>query len=128
MASAQQPESATPALRETADYLVVHLALSNFHWSGTKIEHQGDHVNIRFDALDIDYAKLASDGNSFNIVCKGAERCISKAGSDGVVWDTTSNWDCENAIICPNVVNAMNHFIRLLQQQNTSPNDPFAPK
>jgi hypothetical protein len=128
MALAQQrPEPATPTLQETSDYIAMHLALSNFHWSGTTIEHQGEQVNIRFDAMDIDYARLASAG-SFNIVCKRSARCISKTGSDGVVWDATSNWDCENAAICPNVVNAMNHFIKLLQQQNIPQNDPFAPR
>lgn len=129
----QQREPDSPTLQETADYIASHLDYGNFHWSGTTITHTGaHHKEISFDVMDISMAGGVGamiQANQVEIFCTGGAFCITISPETGP--DKTDNstiWECENAEIRDNVVRALNHFIRLLKQQNTPANDPFGPK
>jgi hypothetical protein len=131
----QQPEPATPTLQDTENYLMAHLLEHNLQMQGTSVLHSEPEIDYKFDVMNIDNASsggpLGYGVDTVVINCKGNTQCIYLSPHNGTIANPFASgvtWYCENAAICPNVINAMNHFIKLVQQQNLPANDPFAPK
>jgi len=132
----QLKEPETPTVQETFNYLQAHLAgscdVSFDRGSRTKIAFGCNGGNVFFDAMDVSEAWKKSDEPEVHIQCESGKDCVSFFSfSANQVLGPYFDYDgfrCENQSICPNVVRAMNHLIRLIQQQNMPAGDPFAPK
>jgi hypothetical protein len=138
LAVAQQQEPATPTLQETADYILSHIqggGTGRISWNGSIVTIVTPKMTVTYDDKDIWQALPGTDrSDNLYVLCTPSQSgnpflCQHYSSPDGA----TRDWDryeliCENVSIRPNVVNAMNHFINLLRQQNMPANDPFAPK
>lgn len=148
---AQQREPETPSLGETGGYIGSHLSppgSSGFYWTGTDVKIVGDYEyrnrgsrvrsytgTITFDVMNVDKAysdvpmgwTYSVNGSQVLIGCRTNIVCVTLTDENGNIYrDFAAVITTQNAVIRDNVVRALNHFFRLVQQQNTPTNDPFA--
>lgn len=127
----QQREADSPSLQETADYISIHSTHCNrISWQGTSVTFScptGSEFSL--DAMNVDYAGPLPEADQIWLNCRAGIKCVAvdfKSDREDLLGGITLH--AENAAIRDNVVRALNHFIRLLKQQNTPANDPFGPK
>jgi hypothetical protein len=127
----RKPEA--PTLKDTANYITTRLQHDTFYWRGTVVRHsEEDDTEISFDVMDIvsaGGADVSGQANQVKIYCRGGASCITVSAIGRLdEKDNSAIWTCKNAQVRDNVVRALNHFFRLLQQENMPMNDPFGPK
>jgi hypothetical protein len=132
---AQQPqEPETPSIRETVAYINANTKYG-VTLTGTTLTANNEKWQRQMDLLNAASLSATSgdDTNGVTLSCSGMMQCIHstyKGVPDGSGHTPTEEdvvnieIQCKNATVAPHVAKALNHLVRLIQQQ-VAASQPF---
>ncbi|MGA3131910.1 MAG: hypothetical protein ABSD59_13975 [Terracidiphilus sp.] len=126
-AVAQQPEPESPGIHETIAYINANTEYG-VSLTGTMLTANNERWERRLDLLNAAALSATSgdDTSAVALSCNGMMKCIHSAfkgqtEANGIKPDdedvVTMDIKCKNATVAPHVAKAINHLVRLVQQQ-----------